>query len=111
MSVYRPQGVIFLGIGTNDPGTAGSTLLFAKEYNYDFPIGFDTASIFRNYQSQLENYFVIGPDGKITFRAIGTARATMPWSTIEPALKQAIETALLTPVQEETWGRIKALYR
>jgi hypothetical protein len=111
VSAYRPQGVVFLGIGTNDPGTAGSTRLFAEDFNWDFPCALDPGNVYRNYETRVENFMVIGPDGKIKFRAAGTGTYRSPWSTIEAPLKQAIENALVTPVQEETWGRLKAFYR
>jgi len=112
--VYKSQGVVCFGIGDKDPGTAASCWQFAKDVGWTFPVAVDTDNVFKNYETWVENYFVIGRDGRIVTRIVGTGRNIMPqpWSTVEPRLKAAIESALTAVgVQDETWGRIKALYR
>jgi len=110
VSTYRPKGVVFMGIGGRDFVNPGAVRGFAYEYGWDFPVAFDTKYVFGSYKTTSENFFVIGPDGKIKYRSANTA-SLPPWSVTEPQLKQAIEAALaMTGTVDLTWGRIKALY-
>jgi hypothetical protein len=111
VNVYRPQGVVFFGIEQGQPVNLDQVLSYAGQFGWDFPIGIDGGTIFSQYDTMRHNYFVIGADGRITFRAEAGGYTGAGWSTYEPRLKQAIEAALTSPVQDVTWGRIKALYR
>ena len=111
MNLYRPQGVVFLGIEQGQPMDLNQVQSYASQFCWDFPVGVDGGDVFSQYGTMRHNYFVIGPDGRITFRAEGGGYTGAAWSTYEPRLKQAIDAALATPVQGVTWGRVKALYR
>ena len=110
MNLYRPQGVVFFGIEQGEPVNLDQVRAYASQFGWDFPIGIDGGDLFSQYGTSRHNYFVIGPDGRITFRAEVGGYTGAAWSTYEPRLKQAIEAALMTPVQSLTWSGVKALY-
>jgi len=110
VNLYRPQGVVFFGIEQGQPVSLDQVRSYASQFGWDFPIGLDEGNVFSQYETMRHNYFVIGPDGRIAFRAEGNDYTGAAWSTYEARLKQAIEAALMTPVQSVTWSGIKALY-
>ena len=111
VNLYRPEGVVFFGIEQAAPANIGQVQSYASQFGWDFPVGLDTANLFSLYETQRHNYFVIAPDGRITFRAEDGGYTGAAWSTYEARLKQAINAALETPVQAVTWSGIKALYQ
>ncbi len=115
--MYRPQGVVFLGIEQNVGGTGGVDPVrsYATQFGWDFPIGLSGTGVggnqFTAYGTERHNYFVIDREGRVTFRAEGGGYTGAAWSSYEPRIKAAVDELLGVPVEGVTWSRVKAMYR
>jgi hypothetical protein len=115
VEVYRPRGVVFYGIEWNFATNLTRVRAFCSLFSWDFPVGMQNTSvlnIFELYATGRHNYFVIGADGRIAFRAqSNTTYVDTTTFTYKPFIIQAINEALAVPVETTTWGRIKSFYR
>lgn len=114
VNVYRPQGVVFLGVENHFYSSTrpSDVVTYCNNYDWDFPVGLDTqggGTIFAAYETQRHNYMVIGRDGRIAHRAAGNSYTGAGWSTYKQGLINAITAALAVPVEPVSWSRIKAL--
>ena len=111
VDVYRPQGVVFIGIDNNWSSSEAQVISYCQLFDWDFPVGQDTnlgSTIFVAYGTDRHNYMVIGKDGRISHRAANRYTGAA-WSTYETPLKNAIAAALAVPVAPTTWSRVKSL--
>lgn len=100
---------MFLGLEQNSTGTNQNTINFATAAGWDFPVGRDAPRvIFSAYGTDRHNYMVIGKDGRIAYRAT-TGYTGAGWSTYKAGITNAINAALLVPVEPTTWSRLKSL--
>jgi len=103
--------VVFLAVEQNSSGSSANVVNFCTTAGWDFPVGRDVqglASIFAAYGTQRHNYMVIGKDGRIAHRASGQYTGA-GWSTYKQGLINALNAALLVPVEPTTWSRLKSL--
>jgi hypothetical protein len=112
--VYRPQGVVFLGVENHFTSgtTVNNVVNYCLNFDWDFPVGLDTvggSTIFAAYGTDRHNYMVIGKDGRIAHRAVTNRYNGAAWSTFKQGLINAINAALAVPVEPTSWGRIKSL--
>jgi len=110
VNVYRPQGVVFVGIEKNTGSSDQQVVNFCLNAGWNFPAGRDAQrDIFTAYGTDRHNYMVIGRDGKIAHRAAGSYTAAASWTTYKQGLINALNAALLVPVEPTTWSRLKSL--
>lgn len=105
---------MFLGVENHfTTGTSvGDVVTYCTNYGWDFPVGLDTVgggTIFAAYSTERHNYMVIGRDGKVAHRAVTGRYTGAAWSTFKQGLINAIDAALLVPIEPTSWSRIKSL--
>lgn len=98
-----------MGVEQNSFGANELVVAYCANYGWDFPVGRDAQhTIFSNYGTDRHNYMVIGKDGRIAHRAAIRYTGT-GWSTYRQGLVNALNAALLVPVEPTTWSRLKSL--
>lgn len=101
---------MFLAVEQNSSFSSNQEVVnFSATAGWDFPVGRDVPlNIFNAYGTDRHNYMVIGRDGKIAHRAANRYTNT-GWSTYKQGLMNALNAALLVPVEPTTWSRLKSL--
>jgi len=80
---YRSRGVRFIGVDHLDTRAGG--LSFVREFGITYPIAFDPGgTVAARYGAVgIPTTFVIGPNGRIAYRFLGTTTAAMLATTLD----------------------------
>lgn len=116
--VYRPYGVVVLGVEQNadlagGPEGPAETLAYMRQFGWDFPVVRDVYNlntIFNSFGVERDSWVIVDADGKVAYKSSDHYTGQDFNSAYRAQIINTLTNLGVVPVRPTTWGGIKALY-